>query len=143
MKTLVSALALLVGSNVVVVAADLTLKHKLITFYIGEKDGENHMVGVTVAPDGTIGTKDFYDKMGENGKGTGHSTYYFPDGSLRDELYHHESRGTIPAAMLSENTTSFPERAPIRAPPGRADSRATGATRARSRAPDCSMLNWM
>ena len=82
MKALVSALALLVGSNIVVMAADLTLKHKLITFYMGEKDGENHMVGVTVAPDGTIGTKDFYDKMGENGKGTGHSTYYFPDGSL-------------------------------------------------------------
>ena len=82
MKALVSALALLVGSNIVVMAADLTLKHKLITFYMGEKDGENHMVGVTVAPDGTLGTKDFYDKMGENGKGTGHSTYYFPDGSL-------------------------------------------------------------
>lgn len=82
MKALVSALALLVGSNIVVTAADLTLKHKLITFYMGEKDGENHMVGVTVAPDGTLGTKDFYDKMGENGKGTGHSTYYFPDGSL-------------------------------------------------------------
>ena len=82
MKTLVSALALLVGSNVVAMAADQTLKHKLMTFYIGEKDGENHMVGATVAPDGTLGTKDFYDKMGENGKGTGHSTYYFPDGSL-------------------------------------------------------------
>lgn len=77
MKALVSALALLIGSNVTAMAADLTLKHKLITFYIGEKDGESHFVGVTVAPDGTIGTKDFYDKSG-----AGHSTYYFPKGSI-------------------------------------------------------------
>ncbi len=81
MKTLVSALALLVGSHVMAVAGDLTLKHKLVTFYIGEKDGESHMVGVTIAPDGTIGTKDFYDKPSQGGS-TGHSTYYFPDGSL-------------------------------------------------------------
>ncbi len=78
MKTLVSALALLIGSNIAAMAADLTLKHKLVTFYIGEKDGESHIVGVTIAPDGTIGTKDFYD----NGKGVGHSTYYFPEGSI-------------------------------------------------------------
>ena len=82
MKTLVSAIALLVGSNVMAVAGDQTLKFKLITVYIGEKDGESHMAGVTVSPDGTIGTKDFYDKAGENGASTGHSTYYFPDGSL-------------------------------------------------------------
>ena len=82
MKAIVSALALLIGSNIAAIAADLTLKHKLITFYVGEKDGETHMVGVTIAPDGTLGTKDFYDKMGENGKGTGHSTYYFPNGSI-------------------------------------------------------------
>ena len=82
MKTLVSALALLVGSNVMAVAADLTLKHKLVAFYIGEKDGEYHFVGTTVAPDGTIGTKDWTDKVVEKGKGTGHSTYYFPDGSI-------------------------------------------------------------
>ena len=82
MKTLVSALALLVGSNVIAVAADQTLKFKLVTFYIGEKDGESHMVGATVSPDGTIGTKDFFDKQGENGASTGHSTYYFPAGSL-------------------------------------------------------------
>jgi hypothetical protein len=79
MKTLISALALLVGSNVMAVAGDQTLKFKLVAFYIGEKDGENHMVGTTVSPDGTIGTKDFYDKPSA---GTGHSTYYFPDGSL-------------------------------------------------------------
>ena len=64
MKTLVSALALLVGSNFAAMAADQTLKFKLVTFYIGEKDGESHMVGATVSPDGTIGTKDFYDKSG-------------------------------------------------------------------------------
>jgi hypothetical protein len=81
MKTLVSALALLVGSNIAAMAADVTLKHKLVTFYVGEKDGESHNVGVTIAPDGTLGTKDFYDKT-DNGKGVGHSTYYFPNGSL-------------------------------------------------------------
>ena len=67
MKTLVSAIALLVGSNVMAVAADQTLKFKLVTFYMGDKDGESHMVGVSVSPNGTIGTKDFYDKQGENG----------------------------------------------------------------------------
>jgi hypothetical protein len=82
MKTLVSAIALLVGSNFAAMAADQTLKFKLVTFYVGEKDGESHMVGTTVSPDGTIGTKDFYNKSGENGASTGHSTYYFPDGSL-------------------------------------------------------------
>ena len=81
MKILVSALALLVSSNIAAMAADVTLKHKLITFYIGEQDGESHSVGVTIAPDGTLGTKDFYDKT-DNGKGVGHSTYYFPNGSL-------------------------------------------------------------
>ena len=52
MKTLVSALALLIGSNVLAVAGDQTLKFKLVTFYIGEKDGESHMVGVSVSLDG-------------------------------------------------------------------------------------------
>jgi hypothetical protein len=32
------------------------------------------MVGVSISPDGKIGTKD--------GAGTGHSTYYFPGGSI-------------------------------------------------------------
>jgi hypothetical protein len=82
MKALVSAIALLVGSNVMAVAADQTLKFKLVTFYIGDKDGESHMVGVSISPDGKLGTKDFFDKAGENGASTGHSTYYFPDGSL-------------------------------------------------------------
>ena len=82
MKTLVSAIALLVGSNVTAIAADQTLKFKLVTFYMGNKGGESHLAGVSVSPNGTIGTKDFYDKQGENGASTGHSTYYFPDGSV-------------------------------------------------------------
>jgi hypothetical protein len=82
MKALVSAIALLVGSNLAAVAADQTLKFKLVTFYMGEKDGESHFSGVTFSPNGTIGTKDFYDKQGENGASTGRSTYYFPNGSL-------------------------------------------------------------
>ena len=82
MKALVSALALLVGSNVMAVAADQTLKFKLVAFTAGEKDGEYHMVGATVSPDGTIGTKDFSVKEDQNGKGAGQSTYYFPDGSI-------------------------------------------------------------
>ena len=82
MKTLVSALALLVGSNVMAVAADQTLKFKLVAFNVGEKDGEYHFVGATVSPNGTIGTKDFSVKEDQNGAGAGHSTYYFPDGSI-------------------------------------------------------------
>jgi len=82
MKTLVSAIALLVGSNIAALAADQTLKFKLVTFYVGEKDGESHFVGVSISPDGTMGTKDFYDKPGEKDTSTGHSTYYFPNGSL-------------------------------------------------------------
>ena len=81
MKALLSAIALLIGSNVMAVAGDQTLKFKLVTFYMGDKDGESHMVGVSVSPNGTIGTKDFYEKQGANGA-TGHSTYYFPDGSI-------------------------------------------------------------
>lgn len=82
MKTLVSALALLAGSNVMAVAADQTLKFKLVAFDVGQKDGEYHFVGATVSPDGTIGTKDFHVKEDQNGKGAGQSTYYFPDGSI-------------------------------------------------------------
>ena len=61
MKTIVSAIALLVGSNFLAVAGDQTLKSKLVAFYVGDKDGESHMVGATVSPNGTIGTKDFYE----------------------------------------------------------------------------------
>ena len=93
MKALVSAIALLVGSNVVAVAADQTLKFKLVAFYVGEKGGESHFLGATVSANGTLGTKDFYDKQGENGTSTGHSTYYFPDGSLVAN-YSTESKGT-------------------------------------------------
>ena len=82
MKTLVSALALLIGSNVMAVAADQALKFKLVAFYVDQKDGEVHMVGATVSPDGRIGTKDFSVKKDQNGKGVGRSIYYFPDGSI-------------------------------------------------------------
>lgn len=82
MKIFVSALALLLGSNVMALAAEHTLKFKLVYFNLGaEKGGEYHMIGATLAPDGTIGTKDFYDKPGDHGD-TGHSTYYFPNGSI-------------------------------------------------------------
>ncbi len=88
MKTLVSALALLVGSNVMALAADQTLKFKVVAFNVGEKDGGYHFVGAIVPPDGTIGTKDFFVKEDQNGKGAGHSTYYFPDGSIvADDLF--------------------------------------------------------
>jgi hypothetical protein len=82
MKTLVSALALLVGSNAMAFADDQTLKFKLVAFNAGEKDGGYHMVGATFAPDGAIGTKDFTVKEDQNGKGMIHSTYSFPGGSI-------------------------------------------------------------
>jgi hypothetical protein len=83
MKLLVSAIALLIGSNVAAMAGDQALKFKLVTFYAGEKDGVSHSVGVTIAPDGTtLGTKDFTTKDGPDGKGTGHSTYNFQGGSV-------------------------------------------------------------
>lgn len=63
-------------------AGEQTLKFKLAYFFIDKKDGESHLMGVTIAPDGTLGTKDFFDKAGENDASTGHSTYYFPKGSL-------------------------------------------------------------
>jgi hypothetical protein len=50
----------------------------LVAFTVGEKDGEYHMVGANVSPSGTIGTKDFSVKEDQNGKGAGHSTYFFP-----------------------------------------------------------------
>ena len=141
MKALVSALALLVGSNVMAVAADQTLKFKLVAFTVGEKDGEYHMVGATVSPDGTIGTKDFSVKEDQNGKGAGHSTYYFPDGSIvtNDSFV---DTATQTGGHVVGKSRSFPAQAPIRARPGQAHSRATGATRARSRTPCFSTLNW-
>ena len=78
----VSVIALLVSSNVAALAAEQTLKFKLAAFFLGQKDGESHLVGVTIFPDGSLGTKDYFDKAGENGASTGHSTYYFPKGSL-------------------------------------------------------------
>jgi hypothetical protein len=98
MKTLVSALALLISTNVMAIAAEHTLKFKMIAFYMGDKDGEYHFVGATVSPDGTIGTNDFYHKPSENG-GAGHETYYFPDGSLV-VTYSETSAGTKTGAHV-------------------------------------------
>ena len=49
MKALVSAIALLVGSNFAAQAADQALKFKLVAFYMGEKDGESRLSGATVS----------------------------------------------------------------------------------------------
>jgi hypothetical protein len=142
MKTLISAIALLVVSNIAAMAADQTLKFKLVSFYMGDKDGESHFSGVTVSPNGTIGTKDFFDKQGENGTSTGHSTYYFPDGSLVAN-YSTASTGTSTGGHISSaNTRSFPGQAPIRARPAEAQLTGTGATRARSRTPAFLTSNW-
>jgi hypothetical protein len=106
MKALVSAFALLVGSNIMAVAGDQTLKFKLVAFYIGEKDGESHMVGATVSPEGTIGTKDFFDKQGENGASTGHSTFISPTDPLLRTIPR-RARERVPVVILSANTRSF------------------------------------
>ena len=82
MKLVILATALLIGSSAAAISAEKNLNFKLVTIYIGEKDGESHLMGVTVSPDGSIGTKDFYDKAGENGASTGHSVYSFANGSL-------------------------------------------------------------
>ena len=87
MKTLVSALALLVGSNVMAVAADQTLKFKLVAFNVGEKDGEYHIVGATVSPNGTIGTKDFSVKEDQNGAGRRTQHVLFPRRLNRDDRF--------------------------------------------------------
>jgi hypothetical protein len=82
MKILVSAFAILVGSNVATLSAEKVLKFKLATIFIGQKDGESHLMGVTVFPDGRLGTKEFFDKAGANGASTGRSTYFFDNGSI-------------------------------------------------------------
>ena len=141
MKTLVSALVLLVGSDVMAVTADQTLKFKLVAFYVDQKDGEYHMVGAIVSPNGTIGTKDFSVKEDQNGKGAGHSTYYFPDGSIVASD-HSSIRRHKPAAMLSAKSRSFLAPARIRARPAEAQLTGIGATKARSRAQCFTTSNW-
>ena len=142
MKALVSALALLVGSNVMAVAAEQTLKFKLVAFNTGEKNGEYHFLGATVAPDGTIGTKDFSSRENQNGKGAGHSTYYFPGGSIvtSDSFVDTATQtgghvvGTMPD-RFRDGRLSGRDRLGL-------PSRAAGATRAHSRTPCFSTLNW-
>jgi len=142
MKALVSALALLVGSNVMAVAADQTLKFKLVAFYVDQKDGEVHMVGATVSPDGRIGTKDFSVKEDQNGKGTGRSTYHFPDGSIvtTDSFVDTATQtgghvvGKIQIVSGHRRVSERDRHRFIRGRLGR---------QARSRAPDFTTLNWI
>jgi ethanolamine utilization microcompartment shell protein EutL len=61
-------------------------------------------------------------------------------GALRLDLRNKEPKR---AAMLSANSRSFPEQARIRARPGQAHSKAIGATRARSKAPDFTTSSWI
>ena len=71
------------GMSTTAAAAEKVLKFKLVTVFIGENDGERHLMGVTVFPDGRLGTKDFFDKPGANDAGSGRSTYYFDNDPLR------------------------------------------------------------
>jgi len=45
MKLLLLATALVIGSNAAAISAEKTLNFKLVTIYIGQKDGENHLMG--------------------------------------------------------------------------------------------------
>ncbi len=74
-------------------AGEQTLKFKSAYFFMGQKDGVLHFMGVTIAPDGTLGTKDFTNKPGDNGASSGHSAYYFPKGTL-DMTYDAVGTGT-------------------------------------------------
>jgi len=82
MRLVLLAAAFFIGSSAAAVSGEKNLNFKLVTIYIGEKDGESHLMGVTVSPDGSIGTKDFYNKVGETGASTGRSVYYFPKGNI-------------------------------------------------------------
>lgn len=82
MKRHLLAIALLIGSTAIANSAEKVLNFKLITIFISEKDGERHLMGVTVFPDGRLGTKDFFDKPGANDSSSGRSTYYFDNGSV-------------------------------------------------------------
>jgi hypothetical protein len=113
----------------------------LVTFYIGEKDGESHMVGVSVSPDGKIGTKDFFDKQGENGASTGHSTYYFPDGSLVAN-YSTVSTGTTTGGHMVGKYQIVSGTGAYQGAPAEVQLTATGAIRARSRTRASLTLSW-
>ena len=78
-----TALSLLVGLPApAALAAKQMLKFKLAYFLLEQKDGENHFMGVTIAPDGTLGTKEFWSRRGDDGVMRGHSTYYLPQGTI-------------------------------------------------------------
>jgi hypothetical protein len=82
MKLHLLAITFLIGSSAAAISAEKVLKFKLATIFIAEKDGENHVMGITVFPEGGLGTKDFFVKPGANGAYTGRSTYYFEHGSV-------------------------------------------------------------
>lgn len=82
MKVHLFAIALLIGSNAAALPAEKVLKFKSVNFYMDVKNGEYHYMGVTVFPDGGIGTKDYFEKRGANGADSGHSTYYFANGTI-------------------------------------------------------------
>jgi hypothetical protein len=129
MKLALLATALLIGSNVVAVSGEKNLNFKLVTIYMGEKDGESHLTGVTVSPDGSLGTKDFYDKAGENGAETGHSVYYFPNGTLVAN-YKGATTGTATADTSRARTKFYRVLANIRAQQEQGQSTAPTATQA-------------
>ena len=141
MKTLVSALVLLVGSDVMAVTADQTLKFKLVAFYVDQKDGEYHSFGATISPAGVIGTKDFSVKEDQNGKGAGHSTYYFPDGAIvaSDSFVDTETQpgGHVVGKIQIVSCTGAYQGAT-----GGGSVTGIGATKARSRAQCFTTSNW-
>jgi hypothetical protein len=144
MKTLISAIALLVGSNLAALAADQTLKLKLVAFNVGEKDGEYHMVGVIVSPDGTLGTKKFPSKRIKTATAPQRArSIISPTApSWRTTRTRTRTRQPKPVATSSAKSRSFPARAPIRARPAQAHLKAIGATRVRSKALAFITLNW-
>ena len=78
-----SALVLLAISHAPATkAAEQSLKFKLASFYVGEKEASRHFQGIAVLSDGSLGTEENFDTAGENGASAGHTVYNFPLGSL-------------------------------------------------------------
>ena len=120
MKTLVSALALLVGSNVMAVAADQTLKFKLVAFNVGEKDGEYHFVGATVVPGRNDRDQGLLRQGGSKRQGRRTQHVLFPRRLHRDERFVRGHGNPNGRPCCRQDSRSFPEQAPIRARPGQA-----------------------
>jgi hypothetical protein len=79
MKTLWLAVPLVVASMFPASADEKVINLKLVGKTLQMKDGEAQVFGVTFAPDGRIGTKEYTFNPAD---GTGRSTYYFDDGSV-------------------------------------------------------------